>query len=215
MMQRAILAAVLVGGFAAAAQAQTLRHVEVGFGVGKALPVGTDSSGGQALYVGTARFDLLPHLALDAELGHGGSSHDYSSGPGRFTAATSNASITTGQYQSARTHYGDSTWVSAFSFVAHTNGRVAVFGGGGPGFAWWHSDYDVSYVGCSAPAQPSLCKGSSYPEDGSSFTLHLVGGADARITNRVAGFVSVAGQAADVGGPTYVRALVGVRLRVR
>jgi len=214
-MRRVLLAAAVVAACGAgSAEAQTPdKHIDVSAGIGSAGGIGCDCYGSAPMYTESVRFDVSRHFAVETEFGRlGGSANDYTSPPGGFT---NNAGAVVGQYQSALTHTADWTWAGAVSFLGHSTGRVSVFGGGGPGYAASHSDYITTFTGCSAPSQPQLCAGASYPRDHDGLTLHAVAGVEARATERVGGFVSFTAQAAYTAGPTHARALAGVRVRLR
>jgi len=193
------------------AEAQTRpRELYVGVAGGNAVGVGTDASAPRQMFSASVRMHFRQHLATDVELAHSGRTDDFESGAGRFSG--SNGVI--GQYQSASTHITDSTWSGAFSLLAHSNARVSVFGGGGFGYGVTRHDYIVSYTGCSAPTSPQTCRGYSLPRNGEGLTLHITGGVDARITDRIGAFASTQLQGAYLYGPTALRGLIGIRVRL-
>lgn len=214
LMKHVAAVMLVVLGIAAGAEAQNQpQPISLSFAVGNAVGIGTDASDPQRIYVGSVRVNARRHLALETELTYMGNSADFVSGPGRFTGPAINSVL--GQYQQVTTHVADSTWTGALSVLAHSNARLSVFGGGGFGFGVTRHDYVVTYTGCSAPGSPQICSGYSSPRDGSGLTLHLVGGVDARITDRFTAFASTQVQGAYLYGPTALRGLVGLRVRVR
>ena len=190
-------------------EAQTpTKHIAVGFGAGHSVGIGTDASDPKPTFAGSVWFDVSRHVAFEAEVTHLGSSSDVVTGPGRFSGTVS------GQYTSVATHQSSSTWTSAFDVFAHTNGRLSVFGGGGFGLGVTHNDYIVSFTGCSA-SDPRTCAGYSLPRDGSGLTLNMAGRVEGRITDRFSAFGSVQVQGAYLYGPTALRGLAGLRVRLR
>lgn len=191
--------------------AQTLpTRASVTFGVGSLAGVATDDSAAKRVYAGSIRFDVRRHFAVEGEVARWGRKTNSVSGPGNFT----DPSTVFGHFDSVTIEHRDSTWSTTISAIAHSTGRLSVFGGGGVGFGVSRTNYSVSYVGCSAPTRPQTCDGYSLPRSGSGGIVQGVGGIDARFADRIGAFASVAARSGYLFGPANISVLGGLRVYV-
>jgi hypothetical protein len=184
-------------------------------GAGSLMGVGTDDSSPHTFFAGSVRVDVRPRLAVEAEFAHWGDEQTSRVGPGVITIVGSDNTVTYGFKESTTTHTSHTTWEGTVSFLAHSTGRVSVFGSGGFGVGAARSEYDVSYTGCTAPSRPQVCDPYSLPRDNSGFTLLASGGVDAMITDRVGGFASVRANTGYLYRPSSLAAMAGARVRIR
>lgn len=214
-----ILAAACIFAHAISAHAQSAlsapKHASVGLSVGTVAGIATDDSAARRVFAGSAQFDVTRHLAVDVELAHWGYEQTSNFGPGPITIAERDGTFTYGHKESSTTRDTDSRWETAVNVIAHSTGRVSVFGGGGLGFGVTRSVYSSSSTGCTAPSRPQVCDPYTQIRNGSGVSLGVVGGVDVAVTERFVGFASLRARTGYLYGPHHVGAFAGVRFRVR
>jgi hypothetical protein len=187
--------------------------LSVGLGAGSVVGLWTDDSASKRVFAGSVRYDIRRHVAVEAEVAHWSRERTSRSGPRPIIIVEPDGTETRGQLQSRVITSTNSTWATSVNFLAHSNGRVAVFGGGGLGWSATRSDYSVSFTGCSAPSRPEVCADFSIPRRTSAATLQAVTGAEVMITKRLGGFASVRASTGYLYQPAIVGAVAGVKFR--
>lgn len=208
-----MLAATCIAGSAEAQTGPT--RVLLSLGGGSLAPVATDGSDAVPFLAGGVRVDFRRHFAVEVEGAYWGDEQTSTRGPGVITIVGTDNSTTYGQTASTTTHTSDATWEARLNVLAHSNGRVSVFGGGGFGVGATKSDYDVSYTGCVAPSRPQVCNNYSLPRDNSGLTLQVTAGLDGIITERFGGFAAVGASVGYLYRGAFVSVMAGGRIRIR
>ena len=113
------------------------------------MGIATDDSERKTSVAVPVRLDLTPHIAVEAEVAHWGSEQTFQSGPGLLTGL-SNSPF--GQYASSTTSYTKATWLAIVNLLAHSRGRLAVFGGGGIGVGSSRSLHRRQAIGLEIPS---------------------------------------------------------------
>jgi opacity protein-like surface antigen len=214
MLAVACIFAITLGAEAQPARSAP-KHASVGLSVGTVAGIATDDSEARRVFAGSMRFDLTRRLAVDVELAHWGTEKTDHFGPGVITIAERDGTFTYGHKESSTTRDTDSRWETAVNLVAHSTGRVSIFGGGGVGFGVSRSVYSSSSTGCTAPSRPQVCDPYTQIRNGSGVSLGVIGGVDVAVTERFAGFASLRARTGYLYGPHHVGALAGVRFRIR
>lgn len=211
------VACIFAHTLSADAQAPPLapKHVSVGLSIGSVAGIATDDSEARTVFAGSAQFDITRHLAVDVELAHWGHEKTFNFGPGLITIAESDGTFTYGHRESSTTRDTDSRWETAVNAIAHSTGRVSVFGGGGLGVGVTRSVYSSSSTGCTAPSRPQVCNPYTQIRNGSGVSLGVIGGVNVAVTERFAGFASLRARTGYLYGPHHVGAMAGVRFRIR
>ena len=207
-----VVAAIWMHGTAAAQSAP--RGVTLGFGAGRVVGVATDDSGAKTIFAGTTRFAVSPRVAIEIEIAHIGRETIVHSGPGVISTVENNVRTVVARYDDTTTRQGDATWSTAVNLLAHSRGRVSIFGGGGLGFGVTERFYSVSRTSCTSPTRPQLGDTTSVPRHNASLTFEVATGVNMPIAERIGGFAAVRVSSGYLYRPGTLGALGGVTFRV-